>query len=390
MKVLLAANTDWYLYNFRLPLAEALRGHGHEVVLVSPPGRYASRLVEAGFRWIPFPFRRFGVNPFSELRTLVRWLRLYRRERPDLVHHFTIKCVLYGSIATRLAGIRSVVNGVTGLGYVFIKREWRARMLRPIVGVLYRLALGGTHIIFQNEDDRRRFRETGLVSASRSHLVRGSGVDIRRLVPCGRECGGQRRTVLFASRLLWAKGIGEFVEAARLVRRNYPDVVFRIAGDVDQENPDTVSLAVIEQWKAEGQVEFLGHRDDMQFLLQQADVVVLPSYREGVPRILVEAAACGLPLVAADVPGCRDIVRHGMNGFLVPVRDSGALARAIETLLADDDLCLKMGEVSRKIACEEFSEERVISETLEVYRAAGLDIPADANSKLVAQRAAQT
>jgi len=373
-KVILFANTDWYLYNFRLPLAKALRSLGYDVILVSPPGSYADRLSRAGFRWVSFEFRRFGLNPISELRTLVALMRLYRNERPDLVHHFTIKCVLYGSIAARIVGVRSVVNAVTGLGYVFVDERWQARLMRPIVRVLYRLALGTSQVIFQNRDDQRRFREGRLVPDDQAHLVRGSGVDTSRFFPAEGRQTGEKRTVLFASRLLRAKGIYEFLAATARLRVKFSNVEFCVAGDVELDNPDSVTTKTLDQWRSEGKVKCLGHRDDMDVFLRKVDVVVLPSYREGVPRILVEAAASGLPLVATDVPGCREIVRHGENGILVPVKDIPALAGAMETLLRDDDLCRRMGEKSREIACAEFNIDRVILETFQVYAAAGADV----------------
>jgi glycosyltransferase involved in cell wall biosynthesis len=373
MRILLFANTDWYLYNFRLPLAVALRAKGCEVVFVSPPGNYSRRLIEAGFRWIAFPMSRYGINPFLELITIIRLVRLYRRERPSLVHHFTVKCVLYGSVAARIVGATSIINSITGLGYVFSNNSVLARMLRPLLMVFYRLALRNTFIIFQNPENRDLFSRTGLLCGRGSYLVRGSGVDLAHFSPHHEGKITRSRCVLLASRLLWAKGIEEFVEAAALVQEVMPDVVFQILGAGDPENPNTIPQDVIEGWKVDIKVKFMGHQDNMPLLLRQADVAVLPSYYgEGIPRILVEAAACGLPLVASDVPGCREVVKHGINGFLVPIKDPIALAEAILILLGDDTLRAEMGVMSRKIACREFPDERVISDTLEVYRNTGL------------------
>jgi glycosyltransferase involved in cell wall biosynthesis len=369
MKILLFANTDWYLYNFRLPLARAIREQGHEVVLLSPPGKFSSRLEQAGFRWIEFPLERRRLNPLAEVITILRLIRLYKLERPDLVHHFTLKCVLYGSIAARVAGIKSVVNAFAGLGHIFSDGGFQAKMLRSIVSPISKLALRRTQVIFQNPDDHRIFLEHQLVSEDESHLIRGSGVDVETFNPSiRRPCNGDRR-VLLASRLLWAKGVAEYVEAARIVRESMPGAQFLIAGETDPGNPAAVSHDVIEKWKAQGDLEILGHCEDMRELLRKVDVVALPSfYGEGVPRILIEAAATGLPLVATDTPGCCEVVRHGINGFLVQPKDAGQLARAIKKLLLDDELRAEMGKRSRELACTEFSEDQVINRTLQVYQ----------------------
>lgn len=373
MKIILFANTDWYLYNFRLPLARAIRSRGHEVVLVSPPGEYGARLLNEGFRWVQFPVGRKSFNPFTELSAILKLVKLYRSERPDLVHHFTIKCVLYGSLAARMTGGARVVNSVTGLGHVFTDDGPAMRVMRPFVRGLYRIALKGSRVIFQNPDDLRLFESNNLLEGcEKVHLIRGSGVDVQRFVPSDRAGERQTRRVLFASRLLWTKGLGEFVEAAGIVRGRMPESVFQIAGDSDSGNPASIPRDVLDGWNRQGNVRVLGHQDNMETLLRQADVVVLPSYREGLPRILLEAAARGLPLVAADVPGCREIVRHGVNGLLVPVKDSIALAEAIMALLSDEELRAQMGRESRRVACKEFSQERVIEETLAVYDAGRL------------------
>lgn len=369
MKVLLLANTDWYLYNFRLPLARSIRARGHEVVLASPPGKYACRLQEEGFRWIRFPIERRRINPIAEFITLLRLVFTYGRERPDLVHHFTIKCVLYGSIAARIAGVKSVVNAFAGLGYVFNDHSFRTKILRFLVKRVCKQTLRGTQVIFQNPDDEQAFLLQGLIDATQSHLIRGSGVDVETFNPEIRRPSNGERRVLLASRLLWAKGLAEYVEAARVVHKSIPRAQFLIAGETDAGNPAAVPQRVIDQWQTRSDLKILGHREDMLDLLRNVDVVALPSYYgEGVPRILIEAAAIGLPLVATDMPGCREIVRHGVNGLLVRPKDAGQLALAIKQLLLDDELRLRMGKNSRELACNEFSEDQVINNTLQVYQ----------------------
>jgi len=368
LKTLLFANTDWYLYNFRLPLAQALRQRGDEVVLVSPPGDYAAQLEQLGFRWVSFPLSRRGINPFAELTTLIRLARLYDQERPDLVHHFTVKCVLYGSLAARWMRIRRIVNSVTGLGYVFIGSEFKARSLRGLVKWLYRFALENTRIIFQNPDDRAIFLENGLVDAAQCTLIRGSGVDMTQFAPL-LELGGKPLVVLPA-RMLWDKGVGEFVEAATLLRDAGVRARFALVGDSDPDNPASVPLWQLGAWQKEGVVEWWGWQEDMLAVYAQANIVCLPSYREGAPRSLIEAAACGRAIVATDVPGCREVVQDGVNGFLVPVRDAQALADGLRTLISDSTLRQQMAERSRQLVEKEFSVETVVNRTLAVYDAA--------------------
>jgi len=378
VKIILFANTEWYLYTFRLSLAQALRGKGHEVVLVSPPGKYSRRLEEAGFRWISFPLSRRGANPLAELATIWRLRNLYRTEKPDIVHHFTIKCVLYGSLAARLAGvhIHRIINAITGLGFVFIDQGWQAGGRRGLVKLLYRIALKNTQVVFQNEDDRRLFLEMGLVTEAQVCLIPGSGVDIARfgLAPASAEAAVLLQPaapvlVVLPARMLWDKGVGEFVEAARILKGQGIAARFALVGDTDPHYPACVPEKQLNEWQSSGIVEWWGWQEDMPAVYRQADIVCLPSYREGLPRTLVEAAACGRALVATDVPGCRSIVRPGQNGLLAPVRDAKALAGALCTLILDAGLRQKMGCCGREIAVREYSLERVLGDTLLLYQA---------------------
>lgn len=374
-KILLFANTDWYLYNFRRSLAESLRQEGHEVVLVSPTGPYGPKLEKLGFRWLPFDFSTRSTNPIAELVVLYRLYRLYCRERPDLCHHFTIKCLLYGSIAARLAGIRKVVNAVTGLGHIFTDPGLKARLLRPAVKALYRFALGGegTRTIFQNSEDRDYFLAAGLVAAERVTLIRGSGVDTGFFTPAppAPDKEGPIK-VLFASRLMREKGIFELLAAARELRTQGAPVQFIFAGDLYPGNPSSLTPGDLDAIRAEGLVDYRGHVDDMRELLAECDIVVLPSYREGTPRILIEAAAMARPIIATDIAGCRGLVVDGENGLLVPVQAVEPLAEAVATLAADAALRLRMGETGRRIVLQDFDEKIVIEKTHEVYGTMGL------------------
>ena len=369
MRVLLFANTEWYMYNFNRSLAAALHDRGDEVVLVSPPGPYGEKLRELGFRWIPAPMNRRSLNPFREL-LLVLWLRrIFLDERVDLVHGFTIKCAIYGSLAAKLARVKARVNAVAGMGYVFTSDDTKARVLRPVVRALMQLALDGvkSRLILLNRDDVRLFESAKLVAPALVRLIPGAGICCSRFSPReGRPHEGAFRVVLPA-RLLWDKGIAEYVAAARLLQDEGRSIEFLLAGSPDRGNPAAVDESTLSEWVAEGVIRWLGHVEDMPTLYRSVDAVVLPSYREGLPTGLTEAGASGLPLVTTDVPGCREVVTDGVDGLLVPVKDSRALAEAIARLHDDPALCARLGKAAREKALAEFDEKIVIERTLAVY-----------------------
>jgi glycosyltransferase involved in cell wall biosynthesis len=373
-KVILFANTDWYLYNFRLSLARKLRELGHEVVLLSPPGEYGPQLRALGFRWEPAPMVRRSLNPLREV-TLLMWLvRFLRRERPDLVHGFTIKCAVYGSLSSRLAGVAVRVNAVAGMGYVFSSRDVKAVVLRPLVRRVMRMAFGGKRsmLILQNPDDLALFRTANIVDERAIRVIKGSGVNISRFKPRSEEAEpleAQPLRVVLAGRLLWDKGIAEYVEAARILKAEGRSVRCILAGTPDPGNPAAVDENLLRGWVRDGLVEWLGHVSDMPALFAETDVAVLPSYREGLPKSMIEAAACALPLIITDAPGCREVVGiDGEEGLVVPVRDGRALAGAIRRLDDDRALARKLGEAARQKALREFDEQIIIERTLAVYR----------------------
>ncbi len=370
MKIVLFANTEWYLYNFRRSLAVALRDAGHDVLLISPDGPYGGKLVDLGLRWQPVPMDRRSLNPLREALLLSHLASLLRREQPDIVHGFTIKCAVYGALAARLAGVPGRVNAVAGMGYVFISNSPKARLLRPVVRALLRLALGGrgARLILQNPDDVALFAHAGLVDPAQVRLIAGSGVDCGRFLVRPSAPTGRPLRVLLAARLLWDKGLAEYIAAARRLRDEGRAIEFLLAGDPDPGNPAAVPEATVRGWVADGTVEWLGHVDDMPALFASVDMVVLPSYREGLPKGLIEAAACALPLVTTDVPGCRQVVTDGVDGLLVPARDADALARAISRLQDDPDLATRLGQAARAKALAEFDEKIVIERTMAVYR----------------------
>lgn len=363
------ANTDWYLYNFRLSLGKALTGAGHELLMLSPEGSYGQRLRSGGMRWEPILMERLSLNPIREAALMWHLVGLIRRERPHLIHSFTIKCAVYGSLAARLAGVPARVNAVAGMGYVFTSGALKARLLRPLVRMLLKLALGGRNarLILQNPDDVALFRQAGLVDPEHVRLIPGSGVDCVRFSPAPRQVASERVRVVLPARLLWDKGLAEYMEAARLLRSRGVPVDLLLAGTPDPGNPAAVPEPAVREWVSEGLVQWLGHVDDMPALFRSVQIVALPSYREGLPKGLIEAGASGCALVTTDVPGCREVVTHEVDGLLVPVKDGVALADAIERLVRDPALRQALGVAAREKAITEFDERIVIARTLDVY-----------------------
>jgi len=366
-RILLVANTDWYLFNHRISLAEDLRRRGVEVHLASPAGPFAARLRQAGFPWHEVRMDRRGFNPIRELRTLNRVRDIYREVDPTLVHHFTIKPVLYGSLEGRWRGIPALVNTITGRGYIFAGRgiiPWLLRIvLRPVFA--YALDTRNQKVVFQNPADREVFLFLRLVRPERCVLIRGSGIDPQHFSPRPEPEGVP--VVLMPSRMLRDKGVQDLVEASRLLHRRQVRVRVVLAGEPDHGNPTSISEKRLRQWVAEGAVEWPGRSENMVETYAAAHIVVLPSHAEGVPRALIEASAMGKPIVATDLPGCREIVYNGRNGLLVPLRDPQALSDAIQTLVEDPALRRRMGTAGRVIALQNYTDEIVNGMILKVY-----------------------
>jgi len=366
-KVLIALNTAWNLVNFRAGLIRGLRDAGYEVVTIAPPDEHVPRLRELGCRFVPLAMDNKGTHPGRDLVLLWRFWRLLRNERPDVFLGYTVKPNVYGSLAAHALGI-PVINNIAGLGAVFIKRNW----LTGLVQGLYRQALSRSkRVFFQNEDDRRMFVEGGLVKASVTGRLPGSGVDLGQFSPVPLDDGGRKGVrFLLVARMLWDKGVGEFVEAARLVRHRHPDAEFCLLGFLDVQNPAAISRTQMEGWVAEGVVRYLGTADDVRPFVAGADCVVLPSYyREGVPRSLLEAAAMGRPIITTDAVGCRDVVDDGVNGYLCRTRDAADLAHKVERMIALTPAeRAEMGCRGREKMEREFDERFVIKKYLEVIR----------------------
>jgi glycosyltransferase involved in cell wall biosynthesis len=369
-KVLIVVNVEWYFWSHRLSLARALQARGCEVVAVAAVERDRRADIEAmGFRFVPLTLQRRSTSIVQEWKTLRELYRLYRTEKPDLIHHVSIKPVLYGSIAARFARVPAVVNTIPGLGYLFSGHGVKGRIREWLASLAYRVALSGrnTQVVFQNPDDRNLFVERRLIDPARASTVLGSGVNVERFHATPEPDGPP--VLVLASRLLWDKGIGELVEAARRLRA--AGLVFRvvIVGVPDDENPKSVSVETLKQWHESGEIEWWGLRADMPEVYASSTIVVLPTYyREGVPMTLLEAAASGRPAVTTDAPGCREAVQDGVTGLLVPPRDPAALADALQRLIEDAGLRKKMGAAARALAVEQFAEQTVIEQMLTIYR----------------------
>jgi glycosyltransferase involved in cell wall biosynthesis len=372
MKFVFFANTDWYLYNFRLSTALRLRKDGHDVVMVSPPGAFGERFAAHGLRWVPLPMDRASLNPLREAATLYQFIRILRQEQPDLLHNFTVKCAVYGALAARIARVPATVNAVAGMGYVFTSDTFKARALRPIVKTLLRTALNGDRslLVLQNPDDAVTFGDAGLIAPEKVRVILSSGVNTTRFQPSRRPPNRHERLrVLLAARLVWEKGIQEFVDAAALVHRWGRDVDFVLAGTPDPGNPHAVPADQVRQWVDAELIRWLGHVDDMPGLLSTVHVMALPSYyREGVPKSLIEGAASGLALITTDRPGCREVVtKDGYDGLRVEPRNARALAKCIVQLDDDRELLAQLGSRARQKAMKDFDERIVIQKTVDVY-----------------------
>lgn len=365
-RVLFVVNEAPFFVSHRLPLAVAAAEVGYDVSVACPEGPKAEVIRDAGIRVFDIPLNRRGMKIGEEWRAFRSLVSLYREVSPDLVHHVTVKPVLYGSVAARLANVHSVVNAVPGLGYLFLARGTRAALRREVISVAYRCAFKHRRLrtIFQNPDDVSLFIGRKLIDPPRVTLIRGSGVDLDAFYPAPEPAGIP--VVVLPARLLWDKGVGEFVAAARLLHSRGVAARFALVGDTDV-NRTGVSTGQLMAWHDEGVVEWWGRREDMPHVLACSHVVCLPSYREGLPKALLEAAACGRAIVTTDVPGCREAVRDGVNGILVPPRDARTLADAIERLVNDSQLRARMGLASRSLAEREFGIERVIAATLDIY-----------------------
>lgn len=388
---------DWYFYHHYLDLARAFREEGYVVTIITGVHEHAERIRAAGLELVPFEVSRKGMNPLREIWTLLRLVKVLRHLRPTLLHNIAQKPVIYGTLAARLAGVPAIVNGVAGMGYLFTSNRVRARVARTLVRVAYRTVLSAPNVrmLVQNRDDQAL---VGSLTGASPTLIPGSGVDLtifsprQTAFPAGAPCpasgphvctvpgsiSGSAHAqvsgssgppvVLLASRMLWDKGLGELVEAAGLLKERGVKARVCLVGKPDDGNPASVGERQLLDWHRAGAVEWWGYRGDMAAVLAEADIACLPSYREGLPRFLIEAAAMGLPMVTTDVPGCREAVEPGVSGFLVPPRNAKALADALQRLIDDPALRERFGRQARLVAEARFGQAQILERVKDVYR----------------------
>lgn len=367
LRILYIINDPGFFLSHRLPIAIEAKRSGYDTNVATGAGDKVKNIKAAGLKYCYLPISRGGINPLSELRLFIAMIRIYRLVRPNLVHLVTIKPVLYGGIIARFLRVPSAVFAISGMGYVFTEegRGW----LRRIAEKLYRLALGhpNSKVIVQNIADRDGLSHIGALKRGQDVLIPGSGVDLKEYIttPLPEGCP----IIVLPARMLWDKGVGEFVEASRILQKQGCSARFVLVGSYDPQNPAAVPLEKLNKWKAEGPVEWWGYCEDMPLVFAMAILVVLPSYREGTPKVLLEAAASGRAIITTDAPGCRDVVEPGINGELVPIKNATALADAIGKLLKHKEVLEAMGWRSRKIAEAKFGIERVVEDHMKIYKA---------------------
>ncbi len=358
MKIVATVNAAWNLVNFRMGVLRALLDRGDEVVAITPEDTECrAKLAEAGIRLVALPMDSAGLSPARDLALLAGFRRALARERPAVMLGYTIKPNVYGSLAARSLGIPTL-NNISGLGTGFMRQG----MLNRVVRGLYRVGLSGAHtVFFQNADDRAQFVDLRLVRPEQTVLLPGSGIDLTRFAAAPPPDPGRPLRFLLVARMLWDKGIGEYVEAARLVKAHHPEVRFGLLGGLGAENRTAIPAATVEAWVREGVVEYHPAVEDVRGPMAEADVIVLPSYREGTSRVLLEASALARPMITTDVPGCRDVVEHGVAGLLARVKDAGSLADAMRHMIALSPAQRHaMGHAARTRVERDYAEQRVI------------------------------
>jgi glycosyltransferase involved in cell wall biosynthesis len=364
-KILFFATEDWFICSHWLPIIDGAKRMGLDVVVVTRVHKHLEMIQQYGVKVIPFEISRRGTGFLSEIDTVLQLIKVYRKEKPDIAHHIALKPMLYGSLAAYLTHVKHTINWVAGMGWLFISNSWRAKIMQAVVKKVLSILLRGTDVIVENKDDQAIIANLG-ASTSRLHLIRGAGVDTSLYLQMPETA--DTPLVILPARMLWDKGVGEFVDAAIMLKKRGVVARFVLVGEPDHENPASVSNNQLEKWQNDGVVEWWGRREDMPSVLAQAHIVCLPSYREGLPKSLLEAASCGRPIVTTDVPGCREVVLDGHNGILVQVRNPSALADALAKLLAEPELRLQMGLRGRERVMREFSQEIIVKRVLAIYR----------------------
>lgn len=368
--LLIVLNADWFFLSHRLEQALMAQEKGYKVVIAAGETGQGARIRDLGFEYYPLTIERSGKNLFKEFKSFLKLLKIYRSIRPDIIHHFTWKPIIYGTFAARLVGIGEIVNTVTGFGYLFINRSEKSQFLSKFIVFVLKILLSSKRvkIIVQNQHDYDTFLQWNIVSTSKLVKINGAGVDLQKFPYSEEVDNGNRLRVALPARMIADKGIWEFVEAAKVLEEKYGSKVeFVLAGDIDSENITSLSEFDLRQIERESQVKWLGFIQDMPTFLSTCNIIVLPSYREGLPKVLLEALSTGRAVVTTDVPGCRDVVTNGLEGLLVPSKNVDLLAEAIEILILDPHKRKSMGLHGRIKADLSFDVNIVVKNILEFY-----------------------
>lgn len=367
-KLLFLVTEDWFFYSHFFERACAAKDANYEVIVVTRDSECAKQIRDAGLTVIPVNFKRKGINPLKELRVLFRLIEIYFKVKPDITHHVAAKPILYGTIAALLVTKAKIINAPVGMGYIFSTENKINRLVRPLLMGSYYFLLnpGKNKVIFENKDDMNTFVASGAVKQDNAVLIRGAGVDITKFQFRNTEPEGLPIIALI-SRMLWDKGVAEFVSAAEIINQENTQARFILVGAPDIDNPSAIPREMLESWNGNNGVEWWGWRGDIAKVLSATHIACLPSYREGLPKSLLEAAAIGLPIVTTDTTGCREVVKNGDNGFLVPVRNTHLLVSSLKMLINDKSLRLKMGKSSRLMMEDNFTSAIVKKQTLDIY-----------------------
>ena len=371
-KLLFNLTEDWFFCSHFLNRALTAKKNGFSVYVCSKENNHKSIIESYGIKFIPLPYNRKNINPFYELYVLVRIIFLYKNIKPDITHNIAAKPIIYGSIASKICNIKSVINAPVGMGFIFTSESLKAKILRPILKLLMKSFLNTHHgksrktkVIFENNDDLKYFINLGALSKDESCVIRGAGVKVKKSKI--KRKSSSFITVTLVARMIKDKGIYEFVSAAKKLKKKHFKVKFLLAGDIDSLNPSSLKKQTLNNWHKEGIITWLGWVDNVDMVLDKTDILCLPSYREGLPKALIEGAAKGLPIVTTNTVGCKDVVENGVNGFLVPVKNVKELSSKISKLIKSKVLREKMGKESLRIASSKFCEKIINSQTLDIY-----------------------
>ena len=366
-KILFIVSEDWYFVSHRLHLATTAINNGYEVTLLSRVSKHQEFIRSLGIKTINWPLERRSLNPLRELISIYHIVHKVRNLQPNLVHAVGIKPTIYTALSMLFFNVDGIVLALAGLGYIFRSSRASAKILRIFIVPLFRLLLAGSNIrlIIQNRDDGEILKNLNISKGEKIRLIRGAGVSVKDFFP--KKMQNDKPLVILPARMLWDKGVEDFVNCAQRCITNKISVRFALVGNPDLHNPESIPEAQLKQWVELGFVEWWGEQDNMIKIYHMADLVCFPSYHEGLPKALLEAASCELPIVSYDVSGCREIVKDNVNGFLVPFKDEQALYVAVLELLGNPSLRRKMGAISRKMVIEEFTQEKIASETIRVW-----------------------